>query len=433
MEAAASSIRRGDPHLGRRSKALIAGYRRARPPAKTAEHLTMHLNVHKLARIALFGFILTFVIARAFVFLIMSRKIPNFYFFLQGTHVHHLNYGIFLLAAIGGYAVFRRLGRARGRGDGAPLRRRDGAHVRRVRDVAAPGRQLLAAGERGRRDHRGRGAWPMLVHALHRALRVRHRWASAVLLLALAGFAGSCIPRACTWGISSGRGSSSSRRPPRPRGPVKARTRTSMDPGPGPSFLTAEWRYLAMLNYDIDPSVLAPFVPGGTELDTFGGRTIVSIVGFLFLDTRVFGFPIPFHRNFEEVNLRFYVRRRTGDGWRRAVVFIKEIVPRFAIAATARAVYGEKYVAVPMGHHLQLRTDSGEPLRDVAYTWRIAGRGCSIPHVRARGAEGDRSGERGRIHNGALLGVFPPQGRPDARVPGRPRALARLVPLGRVL
>jgi len=133
-----------------------------------------------------------------------------------------------------------------------------------------------------------------------------------------------------------------------------------------------------MLNYDIDPSVLAPFVPGGTELDTFGGRTIVSIVGFLFLDTRVFGFPIPFHRNFEEVNLRFYVRRRTGDGWRRAVVFIKEIVPRFAIAATARAVYGEKYVAVPMGHHLQLRTDSGEPLRDVAYTWRIAGRGCSI-------------------------------------------------------
>src|ERR1019366_2306379 len=72
-----------------------------------------HLNAHKLARMALFGFILTFVVARAFVFLIMAHQLPNFYFFLRGTHVHHLNYGIFLLAAVGGYSVFRRpVGRA---------------------------------------------------------------------------------------------------------------------------------------------------------------------------------------------------------------------------------------------------------------------------------------------------------------------------------
>jgi hypothetical protein len=78
----------------------------------TPEHHAPHPNVHKLARVSLFGFILTFILARGFVFLIMSHQIPNFYFFLQGTHVHHLNYGIFLLAAVCGYSVFRRpLGR----------------------------------------------------------------------------------------------------------------------------------------------------------------------------------------------------------------------------------------------------------------------------------------------------------------------------------
>ncbi len=72
------------------------------------EHVSSRVNVHRLARMALFGFIMTFIMARAFVFLIMAHKVPNFYFFLHGTHVHHLNYGIFLLAAVGGYSVFRR-------------------------------------------------------------------------------------------------------------------------------------------------------------------------------------------------------------------------------------------------------------------------------------------------------------------------------------
>ena len=95
----------------------------------------------------------------------------------------------------------------------------------------------------------------------------------------------------------------------------------------GKPFLTAQWRRLAMANYVLDPVVLAPHLPAGTEIDSWRGNTFVSLVGFLFLDTKVKGFPIPFHRNFEEVNLRFYVRRRTSDGWRRGVVFIKEIVP----------------------------------------------------------------------------------------------------------
>ena len=139
------------------------------------------------------------------------------------------------------------------------------------------------------------------------------------------------------------------------------------------NFLTAEWRHLAMLNYEIDPNVLQPLVPAGTELDNWQGRTFVSVVGFMFLDTRVFGVAIPFQRNFEEVNLRFYVKRKASDGWRRGVVFVKEIVPRIAIALTARIVYGEKYVAVPMQHRIDLDSGTDVP-RAVSYSWRFRGR-----------------------------------------------------------
>ncbi len=124
----------------------------------------------------------------------------------------------------------------------------------------------------------------------------------------------------------------------------------NMDTG---KFLTAEWRHLAMLNYEIDPGVLQPLVSRGTELDQWQGRSYVSVVGFLFLKTRVLGVPIPFHRNFEEINLRFYVRRRGPEGWRRGVVFIKEIVPRRAIAAVARVVYNENYVVRAMRHRVE--------------------------------------------------------------------------------
>src|SRR5581483_11035238 len=119
------------------------------------------------------------------------------------------------------------------------------------------------------------------------------------------------------------------------------------------SFLTAEWHNLAMLNYEIDPAVLRAFVPNGTELDSWNGKAYVSMVGFMFLKTRVRRFAIPFHQNFEEINLRFYVRRKGPDGWRRGVVFIKEIVPRFAIALIARMFYNENYVALAMRNILE--------------------------------------------------------------------------------
>jgi uncharacterized protein len=132
-------------------------------------------------------------------------------------------------------------------------------------------------------------------------------------------------------------------------------------------FLTAEWRWLAMLNYEIEPSVLQPFVPAGTELDQWQGKTFVSMVGFRFLNTRVLGLAVPFHTHFEEVNLRFYVRRHAPDGWRRGVVFIKELVPRRAIAWTARVFYNENYVALPMSHSIS--TEAGNLRRKVSYSW----------------------------------------------------------------
>jgi uncharacterized protein len=148
-------------------------------------------------------------------------------------------------------------------------------------------------------------------------------------------------------------------------------------------FLTADWRYLAMLNYDIDPALLAPYVPAGTELDFWRDRCYVSLVGFLFLNTRLRGVPIPGHINFEEVNLRFYVRHKAADGWRRGVVFVKELVPRQAIAAIARWVYNENYQALPMRHRLEKNENSAAV--SLAYEWKFNGRWQGL-QARAQGA-----------------------------------------------
>jgi uncharacterized protein len=140
-----------------------------------------------------------------------------------------------------------------------------------------------------------------------------------------------------------------------------------------------------MLNYEIPPALLRPLVPSGTELDTWNGATIASVVGFRFLDTRVLGVPIPGHRAFDEINLRFYVRRRSeGGDWRRAVVFVRELVPRRAIAFVARWFYNEPYTAVPMRHELQMDgAERGDPGRAL-YAFGLADRWHSI-EVRTRG------------------------------------------------
>lgn len=130
-------------------------------------------------------------------------------------------------------------------------------------------------------------------------------------------------------------------------------------------FLTAEWRDLLILNYEVAPDRLRPYLPAGTALDLFEGKALVSFVGFRFLRTRVRGLAIPGHIDFDEMNLRFYVTRTLPDGSvRRGVAFLGEIVPRRAIAWVARVIYGEPYQRRAMRHRL----DDG-----LAYECRVGG------------------------------------------------------------
>jgi uncharacterized protein YqjF (DUF2071 family) len=125
-----------------------------------------------------------------------------------------------------------------------------------------------------------------------------------------------------------------------------------------------------MANYEVDPVVLETLVPKGTELDRWSEKCFVSVVGFQFRDTRVLGVSVPFHRDFEEVNLRFYVRRVVDGEVRRGVVFVKEIVPRRVLAWVANALYNEKYVALPMSHDDRTSDSS----RRFVYSWQQDGR-----------------------------------------------------------
>lgn len=134
------------------------------------------------------------------------------------------------------------------------------------------------------------------------------------------------------------------------------------------TFLTAEWRNLIFANYAIDRHVLEPLVPYGTELDEFEGVCYGSLVGFYFQRVKMFGqIAVPFHREFEEFNLRFYVRRKTASGWKRGVVFVKEIVPKLAITLVARTLYGEPYATHPMRHKWQTKGDT----QHIGYEWKV--------------------------------------------------------------
>jgi len=133
-----------------------------------------------------------------------------------------------------------------------------------------------------------------------------------------------------------------------------------------PVFLRAAWHNLIMANYVIDPEVLKPLVPARTELDFFRGKTYISMVGFRFLNTRILGIAYPFHRNFTEVNLRFYVRHQAEDGeWRRGTVFVSELVPKPLVAFLANNLYREQYAYAPMRHRIH---SSNENLR-IHYRW----------------------------------------------------------------
>ncbi|HET7038659.1 MAG TPA: DUF2071 domain-containing protein [Gemmatimonadales bacterium] len=140
-------------------------------------------------------------------------------------------------------------------------------------------------------------------------------------------------------------------------------------------LLTAAWRHLAFLNYEVDPGVLLPRVPAGTGLDTWHGHALVSLIGLRFLDLRVLGRSVPAHRDFDQINLRFYVHCQAGSGeWRRGVVFVREIVPKRAVTAVARLWYGEPYARLPTRHLLDGHAVAARTPFGVRYEWKQGGR-----------------------------------------------------------
>lgn len=141
-------------------------------------------------------------------------------------------------------------------------------------------------------------------------------------------------------------------------------------------FLSAQWRWLCVVNYAVDPALLAPFLPAGLAIDFFQEQTFVSLVGFRFLRTAVLGCPALCHRDFDEANLRFYVRRTVGDEVRRGVVFVCELVPKALVAWVARVVYHENYRTARMRSVVQ----PAEPnaVGRVRYEWDRGNEPCSL-------------------------------------------------------
>jgi uncharacterized protein YqjF (DUF2071 family) len=139
------------------------------------------------------------------------------------------------------------------------------------------------------------------------------------------------------------------------------------------TFLTADWENLVMANYEVDPVVLAPYLPNGVELDEYEGKAFVSLVGFMFKKTKLFGVPIPFFGSFEEINLRFYVKRKDGNKIKKGVVFINETVPFTLVALLANNLYKEHYISIPTKHAIAYAAT-----KKIKYQWKMKNHWNSI-------------------------------------------------------
>ena len=133
------------------------------------------------------------------------------------------------------------------------------------------------------------------------------------------------------------------------------------------TFLSARWENLIMANYEMAPELLTPYLPRGVELDFHENKTYVSLVGFMFKKTSLFNIPIPFLGTFEEINLRFYVKRTEGDIIKRGVVFINETVPYKPVAWLANKLYKEHYIAIPTKNFIV----NGASGKEIKYEWKI--------------------------------------------------------------
>jgi uncharacterized protein YqjF (DUF2071 family) len=141
----------------------------------------------------------------------------------------------------------------------------------------------------------------------------------------------------------------------------------------GSTFLRANWENLIMANYEIEPSTLAPYLPKGVELDFYNNKTYVSLVGFMFKNTRLFGLPIPFFGSFEEINLRFYVKKIENRKIKKGVVFINETVPFKVVALLANKLYKEHYISIPTKNSIDITEN-----KDIKYEWKINNRWNSL-------------------------------------------------------
>jgi uncharacterized protein YqjF (DUF2071 family) len=139
------------------------------------------------------------------------------------------------------------------------------------------------------------------------------------------------------------------------------------------TFLKANWENLIMANYEVDPSILKPYLPKGLELDFYNDKTYASLVGFMFKKTSLFGIPIPFFGSFEEINLRFYVRKVEGEKIKKGVVFINETVPFKIVALLANKLYKEHYISIPTKNTIDVAEH-----KHINYQWKMKDKWNSI-------------------------------------------------------
>lgn len=130
-------------------------------------------------------------------------------------------------------------------------------------------------------------------------------------------------------------------------------------------FLKAKWENIIMVNYEIDPKIVQPYLPNGVLLDLYNGKAYVSLVGFNFKKTKLFNLPIPWFGSFEEINLRFYVVRKEGNEYKRGVVFINETIPYKIVAWMANKLYNEHYTVVKTKHELKTKLTT----KSVNFEW----------------------------------------------------------------
>jgi uncharacterized protein len=132
-------------------------------------------------------------------------------------------------------------------------------------------------------------------------------------------------------------------------------------------FLKAKWENIIMANYAMEPAILIPYLPKGVELDLYNGKAYVSLVGFMFKETKLFNIPIPRLGTFEEINLRFYVVRKEMNEIKRGVVFVNETIPYKAVAWMANKLYKEHYTAIPTRHLWKIENE----IKTIKYEWKI--------------------------------------------------------------